>query len=632
MRTYLERRDLRVAVLVLVTVVVYIPAMGGGFIWDDDLFLTENPLIKADDGLYRFWFTTQAPDYFPLVSSSLWLEWRLWGMNAMGYHVVNILLHAMSSVLIWLVLRRLSIPGAWLAALVFAIHPVNVESVAWITERKNTQPMVFYLLTILSYLKFQKDGRSRWYVLALCAYLLALLSKTSVVMLPFVLLGCAWWQQGRITKRELARSIPFFILSGVLGLVTVWFQYNVAIGEDTFRTAGFFSRLAGAGWAVWFYIYKAILPLRLSFVYPQWQIDAASILSYLPALLIAACLGLFWRYRKGWGRGPLFGLGYFVVTLFPVLGFFDINFMRYTLVTDHWQYTSIIGIIGLATGVGVGIVEKQHHMKKVATVAGVALVGLLSVLSWGECHKYKDVEALWRDTVSKNPKAWVAHNNLATALLAREKFEEAAVHCFHALRMNPGHAKVHCALGTALAGVGRLEEAVTHFSDGLKLNPNLAEAHCDLGRALCALGRLDEAIEHFSEALRLAPGLAEAHADLGIALAKQGRLDEASEHFSRAAEIEPAFAGVHYNLGLALVGQGRMKEAISPFSRAVTVDPQFAEAHYNLGAVLASVGRLDEAIGHFSRAAEIRPDFREAKQSLKRAVEELRKKGQASNQ
>ncbi|MDY6950166.1 MAG: tetratricopeptide repeat protein [Thermodesulfobacteriota bacterium] len=627
----LQRPGLRAAVLVLITVVVYIPAMGGGFIWDDDLFLTENPLIKADDGLYRFWFTAEAPDYFPLVSSFLWLEWRLWGMDATGYHVVNILLHAMSSLLMWLVLKRLRIPGAWLAALVFAIHPVNVESVAWITERKNTQPMVFYLLTILSYLKFQEEDRTRWYVLGLAACLLALLSKTSVVMLPFVLLGCLWWRQGGLTRKDLVRSTPFFLLSALLGLVTVWFQYNVAIGEDTFRTAGFFSRLAGAGWAIWFYVYKALVPQKLSFVYPQWQIDAASVVSYVPALLVAGSLGLFWRYRKSWGRGPLFGLGYFVVTLFPVLGFFDINFMRYTLVTDHWQYTSIIGIIALVVGLGTAIVAKRPQLKKMATVVAVAIVGVLSVLSWGECHKYKDVEALWRDTVAKNPQAWVAHNNLGTALLAKEAFEEAVIHCTEALRMNPGHAKVHCALGTALAGVGRLEEAVTHLSNGLALNPNLASAHYDLGRALSALGRLEEAVKHFSEALRLAPGLAEGHADLGIALAKMGRLPEAMGHFARAGEMDPAFAGAHYNLGLALVGQGRMKEAVSAFSRAVAVDPQFAEAYYNLGAVLASVGRLDEAIGHFSQALQIRPDFREAKQSLKRAMEEVGEQQKALN-
>ncbi len=630
MDTLLKSSALRIAVIVLVTAAVYIPAMRGGFIWDDDLFLTDNPLIKADDGLYRFWFTTEPPDYFPLVSTSLWLEWRLWGMKATGYHVVNVLLHALSAVLIWLVLKRLSVPGAWLAALLFAVHPVNVESVAWITERKNTQPMVFYLLTILLYLKFEEDGRSRWYLLALCSCLLALLSKTSVVMLPFVLLGCVWWQRGSISKQDLVRSLPFFVLSGVLGLVTVWFQYNVAIGEDTFRTAGFFSRLAGAGWAIWFYIFKAIIPYRLSFVYPQWQIDAASAVSYVPALLFMACLAVFWHFRKGWGRGPLFGLGYFAVTLFPVLGFFDINFMRYTLVTDHWQYTSIIGIIALVVAGGVRMVESRPaRFRNLAVLAACAVVGLFCVLSWDQGHKYKDVEALWRDTVDKNPKAWVAHNNLATALLAQNKLEEAVFHCTEALRMNPGHGKIYCALGSALAGLGRFEEAVKHLSRGLELSPNLAAGHHDLGRALSELGRLDEAVEQFSEALRLDPGLAEAHVDWGIALARKGKIDEAMEHFSMAVQIEPDLAGAHYNLGLALAGRGRLQEAIGCFSRAASIAPQFAEAHYNLGAVLASLGRLDEAIGHFSEALRLRPDFREARQSLNRATEEVRnrKKG-----
>ena len=406
----------RAGVIFLMTLAVYIPAMQAGFIWDDTLFLTENPLIKAEDGLYRFWFTTEPPDYFPLVSTSLWLEWRLWGMNPTGYHVVNIVWHAISAVLTWLVLRRLKIPGAWLAALLFAIHPVNVESVAWITERKNTQPMVFYLLTILLYLRFESDGRQRWYILSVLAFLLALLSKTSVVMLPFVLLGCAWWQRGRIAQKDLLRTVPFFVMAGVLGLVTVWYQSN-AIGGDIIRSGGFLPRLAGAGWAVWFYLYKAIIPYKLNFIYPRWNIDASSISSYLPGLILIVCLGVFWWYRRSWGRAPLFALGYFVVTLFPVLGFFDINFMRFSLVTDHWQYTSIVGIIALVVGSAVWLSKRwQSQLRYLAAGVGVIVVCLFSLLTWTRCYAFKDLEALWRDTISKNPQAWLAHSNLGSLL------------------------------------------------------------------------------------------------------------------------------------------------------------------------------------------------------------------------
>jgi tetratricopeptide (TPR) repeat protein len=599
--------------------------MRAGFIWDDDLFLTENPLIKADGGVYRFWFTTEPPDYFPLVSTSMWLEWRLWGMNATGYHVVNIVLHAISSVLIWLVLRRLKIPGAWLAALVFAVHPVNVESVAWITERKNTQPMVFYLLTILLYLKFESDGRRRWYVFALLAFLLALLSKTSVVMLPFVVLGCAWWQRGSIERKDLIRSIPFFVLSAVLGLVTVWYQSN-AIGGDTVRSDGFFSRLAGAGWAVWFYIYKAIIPYKLSFVYPRWEIDATSIVPYLPLAILLVCFALFWRYRNGWGRPFLFGLGYYVVTLFPVLGFFDINFMRFSLVTDHWQYTSIIGVIALVVGLAVWVWGSWSiQLRRVTTAGALPLVGVLSALTWIQCHAYRDVETLWCDTISKNPKAWIAHSNLGSILAAQGKFDEAINHCSMALQINPGHAWIHGALGVALAGKGRLDEAIDHFSQAAKLKPDFAKAYNDLGLALKRQGRLEKAAGQFYHAVRINPEYAEAHLNLGMLLAGQGKIEEALHHFSEAARIAPESADVHYNVGLALAIQGKPNQAIRHFSEAVRVRPDFAEAHLNLGAMLASQARFDEAIGHFSEALRIRPDFPEAKHYLGQALKETGK-------
>lgn len=348
----LKRPLYGIILITFATLIIYIPAIRGGFIWDDDAFVTENPLIHSHDGLYRFWCTTEAPDYFPLTSTTLWLEWRLWGNNAAGYHVVNVLLHILNALLIWLALKRLKIPGAWLAAFIFAVHPVNVESVAWITERKNLLPMFFYLCSILLYLKFE-ENQTKWvYGLSLGAFLLALLSKPSVVMLPLVLLGCVWWQRRRIALNDLFRAIPFFLLSLIMGLVTLWFQYHNAIGSTIVRDDSFLSRLAGAGWAVWFYIYKTVFPFNLSFVYPRWEITDSSLVSFVPILLLLSLLIILFRYRNSWGSPFLFGLGYFVVTLFPVLGFFNIYFMKYSLVADHWQYTSIIGIIALLVGIG----------------------------------------------------------------------------------------------------------------------------------------------------------------------------------------------------------------------------------------------------------------------------------------
>jgi tetratricopeptide (TPR) repeat protein len=626
MRPLVNRFGLRAAVILLATLAVYIPAMSAGFIWDDNLFLTENPLIKAEDGPYRFWFTTEAPDYFPLVSTSLWLEWRLWGMNATGYHVVNIVLHAMSALLIWLVLRELKIPGAWLAALIFAVHPVNVESVAWVAERKNTQPMLFYLLTLLLYLRFEGDGQRRWYLLSLFSYILGLLSKTSIVMLPLVLLGCAWWQRGRICKKDLVRSLPFFALSGILGLVTVWFQYNVAIGEDIVRSDGFLGRLAVAGWAVWFYLYKAIVPLKLSFIYPRWTVEGPLVVSYLPLIGLFSFFLVCWWYRRGWGRPFLFGLGYFIVTLFPILGFFDINFMRFSFVTDHWQYTSIVGIIGLAVGLSAWMINRwAPQRRQMAVLGAVAVVGLLSVLTWNRCYAFQNLEALWRDTISKNPGAWMAHSNLGSILAAEGKFDEAITHCTEALRINPGHAWIHGALGNALASKGRLDEATMRFRQAVKLKPDFVEAYNDLGLVLKRQGRLDEATRQFGEAVRIEPDFVEGHLNLGIALAEQGRVEEAISHFSEAVRIAPGLSDAHYNLGLALAFKGRQAEAISHLSEAVRLNPDSAEAHFNLGAMLASQGELREAIVHFSEALRIKPDFAQAKDYLARALKEAGK-------
>lgn len=602
-------------VIFLVTFAIYIPTLKGDFIWDDDDFLYNNNLIKADDGLYSFWFSTKPPDYFPLTSTTLWLEWRLWGKNALGYRVVNVLLHIISSVLIWLILKRLKIPGAWLAALIFAVHPVNVETVAWITQRKNTLSMVFYSLSILLYLKFETN-ESRWlYGFSLGVFLLALLSKTSVIMLPFVLLGCAWWQRGRIVFRDLLRSIPYFVMAGIMSLVTIWFQYST-IGGDIVRTDSFLSRLAGAGWAAWYYLYKAVLPINLIFVYPRWKIDDSAIFSYVPGLILVGLLITFWWYRKSWGKPFLFGLGYFVTTLFPVMGFFNIYFMRYSLVADHWQYSSIIGIIALPVGIGSHAYRRRPELFRwLSTVAVVVIISVLALLTWKQGHIYKDQETLYRDIIAKNRQCWLAHNNLGVALVNQGKIDEAVSHYVEAMRLKSDFEQVHYNLGFAFFQKGNTQKAIDYYLEALRLKPDYAAGHSNLGVALQKEGRMDEAIGHFLEALRIRPD-AGVYNNLGAAFLGKGKTLKAIDNYLKALRLKPDYVDAHYNLGIALEKKGRLDEAAGHYLKALNIRPDYVAAHNNLGIILEKKGHVDEAIGHYMAALRINPDFEKVHNNL----------------
>jgi tetratricopeptide (TPR) repeat protein len=443
-KTYFARRPwLLGLILVVVTFAVYFPSLRGGFVFDDLGLIKNNRLVHASDGLHRFWFTTEAPDYYPLTWSLLWLEWHLWGASPLGYHVVNLLLHAANAVLVWTVLTRLRVPGAWLAALIFAIHPVNVATGAWISEQKSTLSMFFYALAILFYLRFEEERRWRSYGLALAAFLLALFSKTAIVMLPVVLLGCVWWQRGRLQLKDLLWSVPFFALSLVSGLVTIWFQYEHVLKAAPVRAVGFMGRLAAAGRVPWFYLYKALLPVNLMLIYPQWEINASHLVSYMPGMILIAILIFFWSKRKTCGRGLFFGLGYFVVMLFPVLGFFEQSFYRLSLVADHWQYYSIIGVIALVVAGGERVCRRIGDPgRSVGVMVSVAMLIVLGMGTWKRSGVYANEETLWSDNVAKAPNAWAAHYNL----------------------------------GIVFARLGRVPEAIGQYEQALRIRPDFADA------------------------------------------------------------------------------------------------------------------------------------------------------------
>lgn len=578
------------------TVLVYLPVWRAGFIWDDRGFTVDNPLIRRAGGLWRFWFSTKPVDYYPMTSTMWWIEWRLWGENPTGYHATNVLLHAVGVVLLWRVLAQLKVPGAWLAAAFFAVHPVNVESVAWIAEGKNVLAMLFYLATLWCVARSRSFGVSadaswrssessswRWYGLALLTSLLALLSKTVVAPMPFVLLGLAWWHQGKVKVGDVRRLLPFFALAVAIGLIALWFQSHRAIGADIVRTDGFWSRLAGAGWAIWFYAYKALLPFGLRSIYPRWQIDGGEWWSYLPGLLVLAVFLACWRSRRAWGKWPLGSFFYFVVMLSPVLGFLNIGFMKFSLVADHWQYFAIIGPVALfAAAIAKGhqrLGPNSRHA--LAAVVGAMLVGL-GVLTWRQSEIYRDSGTFWRAVLAADADSWAGQHNL----------------------------------GVFLVEQGQSDEALAHFRRAVEIRPGYAKAQYNLGGVLREKGQTDQAIVHLERAVDLQPDYVEAHNSLARALGQKREWDRAKEHLERSLVIDPDQAEAHNNLANVLWSMGRPREAAAEYQKALALHPDYAVAHFNLGEVLREAGETREAVGHYRRALEIRPDFAPALDSL----------------
>jgi tetratricopeptide (TPR) repeat protein len=438
-------------------------------------------------------------------------------------------------------------------------------------------------------------------------------------MLPVALLGCVWWLRGRVRRQDLLRCVPFFALSLVMGLVTIWFEYNRDLGGQATRADGFLSHLAVAGLAPWFYLYKALLPANLMVIYPKWRVDTSYWGSYMPAALLAGCFLICWGKRATWGRPLLFGLGYFVAMLFPVLGFFDQGFYSYSLVADHWQYYAIVGPIALAVAAASTIGRRADQPgRSMEAVVGLVVLLMLGMATWTRAGVYATAETLWRDSLSKNPNAWMAHNNLGLALQGAGKLSEAIEQYEQALHTEPDDAEAHDNLGLVLQGLGKTSEATAHYEQALRIKPDFADAHNNLGTALAQTGQTREAIAHYEQALRIDPDYDEAHYNLGLALMGSGRTSEAVEHYEQALQIKPDFAEAHYNLGVALVQLGRPQEAMGHWEQALQLKPDYAEAHYNLGVALVQRGRIPEAIQHLQQALRIKPDFAPARDALAR--------------
>jgi protein O-mannosyl-transferase len=513
-------------VLILAVILTYTPVWKAGFIWDDALLVTANPCIIGPLGLKEIW-TTSAADICPLTLTTFWVEHALWGLNALPYHLVNVLLHGACALLLWQVLRSLRVQGAWLGAALWALHPVAVESVAWISETKNTESGLFFLLSILFFVRWlrAKDlaGRtgSGWnYALTSLFAALAMASKSSTVILPVVLCLCAWWMEGRWHWRNLARVVPLFLMAITASALSIWTQgWQLARAADPQWVRTWPQRLATPGDAVWFYLGKLLWPHPLITIYPRWQIDAGQWVSYLPLLAVIFILSIFWLKRELWSRACFFAFAYFSVALLPGLGLIDNPIFRLSLVFDHLQYLASIGPLAL---VGAGLVLfSNFSVPKKPWLQSSLCAGLLLIpgmASWQRTLVYESAETFWTDTLAKNPN-WYGHYSLGVALFQKGQLDEAVVQYQKALEIDPNYAEAHNNLGAALFQKGQLDEAVVQYQKALEIDPNFVEAHSNLGAALFQKGQRDEGIAQFQEALRLKPDFSPAQDNLAKAQA-----------------------------------------------------------------------------------------------------------------
>ena len=627
----------------------YAPAMHGEWIWDDRPEVSENPLLSDPHGLTKIWLGSEGNDYFPLKSTVQWVQWRCWGNQPTGYHGTNLGLHLLSALLIWRLLLQLGVRGAWWGGLLFALHPLTVESVAWVAELKNALSLPPLLMAAIFYLDYDERGQPSRYWAALLAFLVAALCKTSVVMFPVVVLIYGWWKRAALRRQDLLAVVPFFLISLVLGCLTMWLQQaRAVIGWDV-PMGGLSARVAMAGLAFGFYLKKIVWPVGFLPVYPRLP-PVSGLITMLPWVALVAALWWCWCKRTTCGRHLLLGFGWFFLNLLPVVGFAKMSYLHISWVADHFVYLPLVGIAGLvAAGLGQVAMRLGPRGKVVGLIALVLVCGALALQSRRQAALFVDEGQFWRYTVERNPTAWLALNNLGYVLLGQNRAQDAVPYFEQAVRLKPDYGEAHNNLILALVGAGQLDaairaanvatqrglicieadvnlgvallragrpaEAIWYSERALRLRPEHAGALRNLANCFALTGRAVEALPLYAHAMRLWPD-AETYSNWGALLQELGRLTEAIQRYEQALQLQPDFFDAHFNLALALVRVGRLTDAKIHFDVAVRLRPEHVELHYNIGDWWWRSGDPARAAEEFAHALKLNPDFKPALQRL----------------
>ncbi len=613
-----KKKLLYALILVAAVVMVYGPAYRAGYIWDDDDYVVGNAALQQDGGLRRIWLEPGAtPQYYPATFTSFWIERRLWGLNPAGYHATNVLLHAANAALLWRILLFLGVPGAWFIALAFGLHPVHVESVAWITERKNTLSGLFYLLAASSYLRFRPPGGppaaagSRHYGAALAFFALALLSKTTTCSLPAALLVVAWWKRGRIAWGDVAPLAPFFLLGVGMAAMTVHMEATHVRADGPEWNLGGVTRLLIAARGLWFYVYKLAWPENLTFIYPRVAPDPSRLLDWWPALA-AGLLGIFlWVRRARVNRGVVAALLFYAGTLIPALGFINVYPMRYSFVADHYVYLASIGPLALLGAAVAGLIRRAViPLRFAATACAVAAI-LLGLATWQQSRMYRNLETLWATTIARNPSAWMAHNNLGLLRQLAGRRDEALAHYEAARTLHPEAPEVLTNLGNLDAERKAWADAERWHRAAISARPDFAPGWYNLGNSLLEQNRAREAVAAYERALRHKPRYPEALSNMAKARAQLGQWDDARRLYEQVLALEPGRAATWNNLAYLHLVRQRPADALAAADRALAIEPGLGPALHHRALALQTLNRAGEAAAAFDAALAAMPDHRQ---------------------
>ena len=630
------------AALCLLVAVGYFPTLSAGFLWDD-VVLTQAAPLHTWSGLEQIWFAPRAlrryeVHYWPLLYTTFWLEHKLWGLAPLGYHVVNLLLHAGVVLLLWRLLRRLGVPGAWFAAAVFAVHPLHVESVAWIIGRKDILATLFYLAAVLAYIRCAEMPRGRrWgpYLLAVVLFVFGLLSKSIAITLPVALLLWHWWRHGRVTLADGSRTLPFFLVG--FGIALADYAYYSSNESVSFAYTPLERGLLAAH-ALAFYAGKLLWPTGLIGVYPRWEPGIGDALAWGGVVGFAAVVAVLWCRRRQLGRGPLAGVLFFAVALSPVLGFVDFAYMQFSFVADRFQYLGGIGLIAVVAGAASracqrGLNALPAHRARPARlaigVAGAAILAVAGLLTWNQAGLYRDPGTFFTHVITHNPQARGAHHNLGVYLQAEGRYAEAHVAYQTALELLPDNLELLVDIGTLLSDQGRHEEAIARFREALRVNPQHPNAIRNLATVLMKQGQYAEGLAMVQQVIARDPGDVQAHNLSGMLLSRQGRPEEAIARYREALRFNPQYQIAMRNIAVVLINQGRYAEGLAAAQQVIARYPDDAKAHHLAGIGLFYLNRKAEALRHYDRALVLYPnlnlahDLKTAREQRKQLLESM---------